>query len=368
MGSSILKESNPVRPFALPMFLMLASPILLSACQPSAEEEAPVALPPWVLTVPLEVSSAATWSLTGAVRARHEIPLSFRIGGEILERRIDAGDRVTAGRLLFRLDPRDVIQQRIAAEAAEASARAETENAERERDRLADLLKKKLASQQDFERAATAARASSERLRAAQASLAQALNALGYAALTAPADGIVLDANAQVGQVVTAGQTLAMLAEDGPREVEVDVPEDRRDRLPTQAVAEPFGNGPALTATLREIAGTADPVARTWRARYRLSETPAVLALGTTVTLRFETDPASGPPVLRVPLGAVLERADGAMVWRLVDGRVQPEPIKLLGLDGEYARIQTNLAPGTPVVALGVNRLQPGQAVRVRQP
>ncbi|WP_295408417.1 efflux RND transporter periplasmic adaptor subunit [uncultured Thiocystis sp.] len=358
-----------MRPFALPMFLTLTSPILLllSACQPGAEEM-PEALPPWVLTVPLEVSSAATWSLTGAVQARHEIPLSFRIGGEILERRIDAGDRVAAGQLLFRLDPRDVIQQRIAAEAAEASARAETENAERERDRLADLLKKRLASQQDFERAATAARAASERLRAAQATLAQALNALGYASLTAPAAGVVLEANGQVGQVVTAGQTLAMLAEDGPREVEVHVPEDRRDRLPTQAIAEPFGTGLALTATLREIAGTADPVARTWRARYRLSETPSALALGTTVTLRFESGPDSGPSALRVPLGAILERAEGPLVWRLADGHVQPEPVTLLGLDGEYARIQTALAPGTPVVALGVNRLQPGQAVRVRQP
>ena len=71
----------------------------------------------------------------------------------------------------------------------------------------------------------------------------------------------------------------------------------------------------------------------------------------------------------RVPVGAILERGQGALVWRLTDdGRVQPEPVVLLGLDGEAARIQTSLPPGTTVVALGVNRLQPGQAVRVRQP
>lgn len=356
-----------MRTFALPMCLTLTSLILLSACQPSAKD-VPEAEPPWVLTVPIEVSSADTWSLTGSVHARHEIPLSFRLGGEILERWIDAGDRVVAGQALFRLDPRDVMQQRIAAEATMASARAETENMDRERERLADMLKKKLASQQDFDRAATAARAASERLTAARAALKQALNAIEYASLIAPVAGVVLEASGQVGQVVTAGQALAILAEDGPREVEIDVPEDRLGTLPSAAVADPLGNKPVLVATLREIAGAADPVTRTWRARYRMNDAPSDLALGTTVTLRFKADIDSGQPSLRVPLGAVLERAEGPMVWRLVDGRVQPESVTLLGLDGEYAKIQTRLAPGTPVVALGVNRLQPGQAVRVRQP
>ena len=62
--------------------------------------------------------------------------------GEIQERLIDAGERVAAGQVLFRLDPRDVIQQRIAAEATVASALAEHENAERERARLTDMPKR----------------------------------------------------------------------------------------------------------------------------------------------------------------------------------------------------------------------------------
>ncbi len=360
-----------MRPFAFTIRLALTSlmPIslvLLSACQPDAQEAPPEAPLPWVLTAPVEVSSNAAWSLTGTVHARHEIPLSFRIGGKILERQVDAGERVTAGQVLFRLDPRDVMQQRIAAEATVASARAETENADRERARLADMLKKKLASQQDYDRAATAARAAKEQLTSAQAALKQALNAIEYASLTAPVAGVVLEVSGQRGQVVTAGQSLAVLAEDGRREVEVDVPEDRRDDLPLTAQASPLGSDQAIAAILREIAGAADPVTRTWRARYQLAETSDTLSLGTTISLRFTS---ALDDVRRVPVGAILERGQGALVWRLTDdGRVQPEPVVLLGLDGEAARIQTSLPPGTPVVALGVNRLQPGQAVRVRQP
>ncbi len=304
------RESS-VRPLIRSTGLILTSLVLLSACQRSAEE-APEAPPPWVLTAPITVSSTATWSLTGAVHARHEVPLSFRIGGKVLERRVDAGERVAAGRVLFRLDPGDVIQQRIAAQAAVASARAETENAERERARLADMLKRKLASQQDYDRAATAARAAKEQSTSAQAALKQALNAVEYAALTAPATGVVLEVTGQIGQVVTAGQPLATLAADGPLEAEVDVPEDRRGDLPAAALAYPIGGDQPVAATLREIAGSADPVTRTWRARYQLVQTSSELALGTTVTLRFAANGAGARPSLRVPLGAVLERGQGA--------------------------------------------------------
>lgn len=347
--------------------------LLGSGCGPNADESAaPTAESdresvPWVLSARVEPAPNSVWTLTGTVRARHEIPLSFRIGGEIQARLVDAGARVEAGDILFRLDPRDVTQQRLAAEATVASARAEHENANRERDRLGDLLVKRLASEQDHDRAVTAALAAEQRLIAAEATLEQARNAILYADLVAPATGVILDVDGQVGQVVSPSQAVARLAEDGPREIEVQVPEARRVDLPTEATARlPNGAGPASArVTLREIAGSADPLSRTWRARYRLPELPSEPGLGTTVTLTFETARGASGPIARVPLGAILERGEGPLIWRIADGRVEPEPVELIGIVGEQAEIRTDLAPGTPVVALGAHLLLPGQAVRV---
>lgn len=340
---------------------------VLYGCQPSTEAISEPEIP-WVLTAPIEVSSGARWSLTGTLRARHEIPLAFRIGGEIAQRAVDAGERVAQGRVLFRLDPSDVEQEQIAARATLASARAEHENAERERVRLDGLLSRKLTSQQEYDRAATAARAAHEQIKAAEARLRQASNAIDYAALSAPTAGVILDVVGQVGQVVSAGQTLATLAGDGPLEAEVDVPEDRLARLPEVAMVHPVGGGQPIRARLREIAGAADPITRTWRARYRLEDPLPGLALGTTLSLRFVTDEADlAQPLLRVPLGAVLERGDSPSLWRVVDGRAEPEPVELVRMVGEYAEIRTRLAPGTAVIALGVNRLYQGQAVRTHQ-
>ncbi|UHD17680.1 efflux RND transporter periplasmic adaptor subunit [Thiocapsa bogorovii] len=357
--------------------------LLGSGCEPSQDASSALeALPdpesvPWVLSARVESAPNSVWTLTGTVRARHEIPLSFRIGGEIQERLVDAGAHVEAGDVLFRLDPRDVKQQRLAAEATVASARAESENAERERERLDDLLTKRLASEQDHDRAVTAARAAEQRLLAAEASLEQARNATRYADLLAPATGVILDVEGQVGQVVSPSQAVARLAEDGPREIEVQVPESRRVGLPPEATAQ-LGNGPVdrsasaasggsapVQVTLREIAGSADPLSRTWRARYRLPDLPAEPGLGTTVTLTFETAREASGPFARVPLGAVLERGEGPLIWRIEEGRVEPEPIELIGIVGEQAEIRTDLAPGTAVVALGAHLLLPGQAVQV---
>ncbi|HSO84250.1 efflux RND transporter periplasmic adaptor subunit [Thiocapsa sp.] len=349
--------------------------LLGSGCGPNADEPAaPTAEPdresvPWVLSARVELAPNSVWTLTGTVRARHEIPLSFRIGGEIQARLIDAGARVEAGDVLFRLDPRDVTQQRLAAEATVASALAESENANRERDRLDDLLVKRLASEQDHDRAVTAARAAEQRLVAAEANLEQARNAILYADLVAPAAGVLLDVEGQVGQVVSPSQAVARLAEDGPREIEVQVPEARRIDLPTEAtarLANAATNGPtSARVTLREIAGSADPLSRTWRARYRLPELTSEPGLGTTVTLTFETARETSGPTARVPLGAILERGEGPLIWRIEEGRVEPEAVELIGIVGEQAEIRTDLAPGTPVVALGAHLLLPGQAVRV---
>lgn len=349
---------------------LLSSLALVLACAGCDRASEPTALAPaepaprWVLVAPVEAVAGETWSLTGAVRSQHEPALAFRIAGEILTREVDAGDRVADAQVLFRLDPRDVTQRRLAAEATVASARAEHENAERERLRLADLLTKRLASEQDHDRAVTAARAAEQRLLAAEAELEQARNAIEYATLKAPRAGVITSLEGEVGQVVAPGQVVARLAEDGAREVEVQVPEERRSSLPTRALARLLGYNRAVTAELREVAGSADPLTRTWRARYRLPTLDPEPGLGTTATLDFERAVAPDEARRRVPIGAILERGDGPLVWRVADGRVQPEPVELLAIRGEHAEIRTAIAPGTLVVALGAQLLQAGQPVR----
>ncbi|HXR02397.1 MAG TPA: efflux RND transporter periplasmic adaptor subunit, partial [Pseudomonas sp.] len=65
---------------------------------------------------------AAAVALTGDIQARVQTQLSFRVGGKIIQRMVDVGDRISARQVLAKLDPKDLqtnVDSAIAAQAAE---------------------------------------------------------------------------------------------------------------------------------------------------------------------------------------------------------------------------------------------------------
>ena len=127
------------------------------------------------------------------------------------------------------------------------------------------LLIENFISRQALERTELAEREARARLNAAQAQLQQARNALGYADLRAEAPGILIEVSGEPSQVVAFGQAIAVLAQDGEREVEVFFPEDFK---PRQTGTVRLADGSLHALKLRESAGAADSASRTWRARY----------------------------------------------------------------------------------------------------
>lgn len=62
--------------------------------------------------------------LTGTVQAQDEVPVAFRIGGRMLERPVNVGDRVETGQVLAKLDPQDEVSALRSAQASLAAAQA----------------------------------------------------------------------------------------------------------------------------------------------------------------------------------------------------------------------------------------------------
>lgn len=313
-----------------------------------------------VLTTPVRAAEAAGGRLSGTVRARFETPISFQVEGRILERKVDAGDRVEPGRLLFRLDPQDYIQAVAVAQADLQAATAELETAEAETRRNRDLLEREFISVQAFERVQLTERSARERVDAARARLEQARNRLGYTELEASRDGTLIEVTGEPGQVVTAGQAVGVIAQDGENEVEVHLPE--RFGIPESGRVVQGERTVAMLA-LREAAGAADAITRTWKARYSITEDDSALRLGSVVKVELDFGQA-GPGVLEVPVGAINERGHGPQVWIIRGGRAEPVRVTLLDMDTEHARILAELDPGTPVIALGTHLLQAGMPVR----
>jgi RND family efflux transporter MFP subunit len=338
-------------------FALLPLLLLLVAC--GGEETAePADIVRTVLTVEPRSASFHGARMSGTVRARFETPVAFQVAGRILTRHVDAGQTVTAGQLLFELDPRDFEQQVRVAEADLDAARAELATTAAETRRNRELLQRSFISAQVFERVELAERGARERVDALQARLEQAELTRGYARLEAGADGVLIEVGGEPGQVVAAGEPVAMMAEGGMPEIQVDLPE--RIGVPTSGVVL-TGSEPPLRLQLREVAGAADPVTRTWQARYSLVDPPVVPRLGSVVKVALDID---GGQLLEVPIGAINERGQGPQLWLVENGQVQPMPVVLVAIDTEMAQILADLPPEARVVAVGTHLLEPGMRVR----
>lgn len=342
--------------------LLLLAMLMLGGCAQSDVDRVTRKQPPWVETVVLQPDGQPLHVFSGTVRARHEIPLAFQVGGRILARHVDAGQRVTAGQLLFSLDPRDFDQAVRAAAAELGAVDAALATATSELKRHRQLVTRDFISPQALERFELAERDAASRRAAAQANLAQVRNARAYAELQVAQAGVLIEVSGEPGQVVSPGEAVATLAQAGEREIEVFLPDGSQ---PPATGHVRLANGDDVRLALREVAGAADPVSRSWRARYRVMGAEASFPLGKVVQVALQGE-ASETGTLAVPLAALDERSDGAYIWQVQAGRVQPVPVEVVALTAEQARIRVNLPAGTRIIALGTHLLTPGMPVRVR--
>ena len=325
---------------------------------------------PWVKTVAIEAALGSRLQLSGTVRAQHENPVAFQMGGRVVSRHVEAGQRVQQGQLLLALDPRDVAASEQAALAQLSVAEAAMATAQRELERQKQLVQQGFVSPQSLDRLELQLRNTLSQLDAARAAATQARNAKGYTELRASQDGVIMDITAEPGQVVSSGQSLGTLAHAGAREIEVFLPTPQA--AATQGTVRTAAG--QHTLALREVAGAADPTSRTWRARYVLTAPTTAadeLPLGSVVQVTLLTEaPTHSPASMaqHIPLTALDERGEAPKVWQVVEGAAQPVPVEVLHLGATQATIRSSLPNGQRIIAMGTHLLTPGMAVQELAP
>jgi RND family efflux transporter MFP subunit len=311
-----------------------------------------------------EAADSTRRTFTGIVEARVQSDLGFRVGGKILQRSVDVGQRVKKGQLLMRLDPEDLNLSAAAQLANVEAARARHTQVKADETRSAMLVKSGVISRQEYDQDRAALDTAKALLEAAEAQARVSKNSSEYAVLLADADGVIVRTLSEPGQVVAAGQTVVQLAHDGPREALVSLPEGVRPDLGTTASARLYGENQMYPARLRQLADAADPASRTFEARYVLEGEAASAPLGSTVTVTFLTKQTSGNTSVRVPVGAVYDRGSGPGVW-IVDDKsaVKFRRVQIASIGREEVVVSNGVDAGERVVALGAHLLQEGQVV-----
>jgi RND family efflux transporter MFP subunit len=301
---------------------------------------------------------------TGVVGARVQSNLGFRVPGKIIERLATVGQQVKAGQPLMHIDETDLRLALTAKRNAVAAARAAVVQTQADERRYASLVNDGWASRQRHEQAKAALDTARAQLASAEADARVAENEATYSVLVADSDGTVVETLGEPGQVVAAGQTVVRIAQAGPREAVVALPETIRPPIGSLAEASLYGaDGQRYGAHLRQLSDAADTQTRTYEARYVLDGDAASAPLGATVTIRLAG--RTGQVDMQVPLGAVLDDGRRTGVWTLdrASSTVRFQPVRLVRVSGETAVI-SGLGLGDPVVSLGAHLLQEGARVR----
>lgn len=348
---------------------LIASCLLVVACHrapPPAPGPKPV-----VVEHPQPLAQGSADVYAGAVKARVEAALSFRVPGKILARKVEMGTRVTRGTVLATLDPQDARLNLDAAKANLKAAEADLWLAQEEEKRYRDLKDRGFIGQSAVDVRVSTTKAAAAKVEQARSQLDLAQNQSGYTQLTADGDGVVTEIMAEAGNVVTAGQPIAKFAADGEREVAIQVPEGRVESLTKAARigVQIYANPKKIYAgRVRDVNPQADPGTRTHTAHITILDPDENVQLGSTATIMAGFAP--GENTFRLPATAVGGPSpDKTGVWRVqtdASGAATAQLVKVTVIEVTDSSVVVKGDIGTQdqLITAGVHNLVPGMRVQ----
>lgn len=348
---------------------LLAGLLSIPGCQAPRKLTAP--------PVPVTVAQASmkparvSLSSVGTVEPIESVAVRPQVGGVIVRVAFTEGEEVSAGQLLFQIDPRPFQAALDAAQAQLARDRAQAANAAIQAKRYADLAGKDYVTHEQYDAMRTQAEMLAATVKVDEAAVRQAKLDLDFASVTAPIGGRSGALLAKRGNVVKAGDLpLVVINQLRPIRVSFAVPGDQLPRIQRYAAQTPLAvrmkanqDGSAdLWGRLTFLDNAVDPGTGTVTLKAEFANEQGTLWPGEFVNVELVLTIERN--ALTVPSGAVVTGQDGTYVYVVGgDRRAQKRPVTVnRTLDGT-AVIERGLHSGETVVTDGQMRLVPGAEV-----
>jgi RND family efflux transporter MFP subunit len=260
-------------------------------------------------TVTLEARDVdLTYPAEAVVEAVHSATVAAQVQGRVVEVRADAGQRVTKGELLMRIDAREFADNAAGAQAQYIQAKANYE-------RTKNLYAQKFVSSAALDKAEAD-------FKAAEATAGASGATYSHANVTAPISGIVAQRLTELGEMAAPGKPLITIYEPKGLRVVASIPQYKLAAVKKgmKARLEFPETGQWIDATRVEILPTADARSHTVTARLYLPDNVPGVIPGMAARAHFVV--GSGKK-LTVPPTAVLRRGEVTAVY-VVDAQSQP--------------------------------------------
>ncbi|WP_420962507.1 efflux RND transporter periplasmic adaptor subunit [Brucella sp. IR073] len=304
--------------------------------------------------------------LTGAIAARTLTNLSFRVGGQVIERDADVGQHVTANEVLAKLDPSTQQVNIRTAQASLDAARSQLTQATSTFERQQVLLDRGFTTRRQFDEAQQSLRTAQSAVAVAESQLANVRDELSYTQLRAGISGVITARNIEVGQVVQATEPAFTIAEDGPRDAVFDVQETlvAKGKAGRGVTVSLIAN-PKIQARgeVREVSPVVQPATGTVRVKVGIIDTPREMTLGAPITGTMQLEPQRAAVL---PWSALTSDAGRPAVFVVGEGDVVTlAPVKVLTYERERVVIVSGVEEGQRVVTKGTQMLRAGEVVDV---
>lgn len=312
---------------------------------------------------------AADVIFTGDIQPQAQTNVAFRTNGKVAERLVEVGDHVKADQVLARLDPMQLKADVDNARAVLNSAEATLTQARIAFKRQEELIKGGYTTRPSYDNAEQQQRTAQAAVDSGKAALGTAQEQFSYTELRAGVPGIVMSRDFETGQVVQAGQTVMVVAQDGGRDAVFNVNEALPANPPaSKEVAITLQGDPSVATTgiVREIAPTVDAASGTVRVKIGLKSTPAAMTLGAVVIGRGKFQAREA---VMLPWSALYRWENKPAVW-VYDrkaGTVAPRVVAIDRYGADSILLAKGVEDGESVVIAGIQFLRPGQGVVVAE-
>jgi len=300
----------------------------------------------------------------GLVVSEDQVQVASRLMGYIREIKVEEGQSVKAGQLLFVVDPTDIQGQVSQARAGLAQAEAALADARLDYERFGALYKDEAIPKMQWDKIQLQYRVAQQQVAAARAGLGLASGQMRYASVVAPINGVVTQKMANAGDLAAPGRPVLVIEGLKKLQVRTQVSGDVYARIKTGEKVTIMPDGDAdlapIEGVIAQVVPAADPASHSHLVKIDLPK-DSRLASGNFVRVGFAVGEREG---IRVPTAALAERAGITGVFVVDAQGIARYRMVRTGATGDgMVEIQSGLNAGDKVVVSQVAQLENGDKV-----
>lgn len=207
---------------------------------------------------------------SGTIQAHQWTDLSSQINARVADVLVDAGDIVSVGDILLRLESDDLSARVLQSQQQLASLQARVNEARLNYKRIKKLASKKLVSQSELDKARSSLNSLESSLKAQRAALTEAEVAKSYSVITAPFDGVISRRFIDQGSVATVGSQLILMYNPDSLRLEASISESVLANVQKQPefLMKLTAFDKPIEAWLEEIEPAADSASRSFTVKF----------------------------------------------------------------------------------------------------